>query len=68
MNNKVEHYDDNSIMHFGKHRGQRLGDIKMGYFNWLWDQWSDDKTLKAKLTENSEDGKLARYIRSARNA
>lgn len=61
-------YDDLSIMHFGKHNGAQLGKVPISYFNWLWKTWDDEGSLKDKLAENTETGKLARYIRSARNA
>ncbi len=64
----MKQYDDASKMPFGKHRGKLLIDIPMSYFNWLWDTWNEKSDLKAKLTEDTEEGALARYIRSARKA
>ena len=61
-------YDDQNIMHFGKHKGRRLGDISMSYFNYIWELWDKDSSLKQKLSANSEDGQLARYIQVAKRA
>lgn len=50
--------DGTNIMHFGKYKGQRIGDIPAQYLIWLWNGAGMSK--KTKL--GGEDGKLARYI------
>lgn len=41
---EVNEYDDDSIMPFGKHRGEKLGDIPDSYFIWLLNEdWVAEK-------------------------
>lgn len=49
---------DDYEMTFGKHQGERLGDIPDGYFRWLSEQdWLEDKypELLAYIQENELD-------------
>ncbi len=57
-------YDDDNIMHFGKHQGKRLGDVPSQYLLWWWDKadgWA--KTERDK----QEDWSLHRYVKTALN-
>ena len=35
---KTDKWQDDDVMTFGAHQGERLGDIPDGYLHWLWDQ------------------------------
>ena len=54
----MNEYDEDNIMHFGKYRGQRIGDIPASYLIWWWNQ-----TGKTKTKLRTEDGNLARWIK-----
>lgn len=53
----MKEYDEDNIMHFGKYRGQRLGDIPADYLIWLW-----NKGFNAKHWQKDDDGRLSRWI------
>lgn len=54
----TEEYNEDNIMHFGKYRGQRLGDIPASYLIWWWNETGRKRT---KL--RTEDGFLSRWIK-----
>lgn len=47
---------DNTVMTFGLHKGQKLGDINAGYLLWLLKELTDDfrVNLFRYLSENEE--------------
>lgn len=61
-------FDDTSLMPFGKHCGKPLAKVPMHYLNWLWDSWDNEESLTDRLRADNNEGALARYVRSARNA
>ena len=47
------HFEDDHVMTFGKHKGELLGDVPVNYLHWLWQQ--------GKKFERNDP--LANYIR-----
>lgn len=56
--NPTKKYDKDNIMHFGKYRGRRIGDIPASYLLWWWNQ-----TGRTKTKLRTEDGYLAQWIK-----
>jgi hypothetical protein len=63
---KLKQFDDLTPMPFGPHKGIQLGEVPMRYLDGLWEKPASP--LQKLLTENSDNGALARYIQSARKA
>lgn len=45
---------DESIMPFGKHKGQRLADVPDGYLMFIYDNYQLHPNLKTYIEENIE--------------
>jgi uncharacterized protein (DUF3820 family) len=45
---------DESLMPFGKHKGEKLANIPAGYFLWCYDQSWCKGELKKYITENKD--------------
>ena len=53
----VTKLDDDSPMPFGKHKGQRLGDVPDSYFKWFLNQaWCDDYQDLVEYANNVTEG------------
>jgi uncharacterized protein (DUF3820 family) len=53
--------DDDSPMPFGKHKGERLGDVPSSYLVWLW----NETDLRDAFRADTDRGALARYVKLA---
>lgn len=54
-------FEDNNIMSFGKHRGQKLEDIPDSYIIWM----CNEGDILKKVKDDTEDGAIARYFKLA---
>ena len=52
-----EELTDDSPMPFGKHKGERMGDVPAKYLIWLWDGETNDDPIDSDTT-------VGRYIKS----
>lgn len=44
--------DDNSLMPFGKHKGERMQDVPAEYLLWLHDEGCNDPDVEDYIKEN----------------
>lgn len=58
--------DDNSIMPFGQHKGEKLANVPAGYLIWLYDNKKLFGELKKYCEENNEVLKIQKKMEDAR--
>lgn len=58
MSEQLPIADDDSIVHFGRHKGKPISKVDASYLIWIWNNGMKNKT---KL--RGEDGNFARYIK-----
>lgn len=52
-----EELTDDSLMPFGKHKGERMGDVPAKYLIWLWDGETNDDPI-------GSDTPVGKYIKN----
>lgn len=56
QSSRSRRFHDDSIMYFGKHKGEKLGEIPDSYFRWLLNQeWFSEHGLLKEYAETIED-------------
>lgn len=54
-----EPYNDDTLMPFGKYKGEPLMDVPAAYFHWLWEQKPiSDKRLQTYIEDNMDGLKM----------
>lgn len=53
LNTEMVHFNDNTLMPFGKYKGQKLANVPSEYLLYIYDQeWLNEGALKTYIKEN----------------
>lgn len=53
-----ETLNDDSLMPFGKHKGEQMSDVPVEYLHWYWHNGSSSGNVRAYIKENLEALKM----------